>query len=181
MNDDSREPASTPDAPASPATPPAEATPSAERHDTTAKEELFEAIDHFKAAAAKLFERASKAPAISDVSRKVDDVAKKANEVAKKVEHSPPLKKVEELADKLDPAFDAAAKEAERVITKLGATAEPLARQLSSELGKLTKRITEQVGDLSAKRKTPAAEERQTTSEERLGAPDEGDKDSGVR
>ncbi len=121
-------------------------------HDSTAKEELFEAIDHFKAAAAKLFDRAVRTPALQQAVGKVD-------EVAKKVEQSPPIKKVEELADKLDPTFDAAAKEAERVITKLGATAEPLARQLSSELGKLTKRITEQVGDLANKGKPPAPEE----------------------
>lgn len=124
--------------------------PASGEHDTTAKEELFEAIDHFKAAAAKLFDRAARAPALKQVSHKVD-------EVAKKVEQSPPLKKVEELADKLDPTFDSAAKEAERVITKIGATAEPLARQLSEELGKLTKRITEQLGDLASRGRSGAS------------------------
>ena len=69
-----------------------------------AKDELFEAIDHFKRAANILFDRAAK-----------------------------------------DPTIKSATSEAERVIQKLGATAEPLAKQLTSELGKLTKRITDTV------------------------------------
>lgn len=69
-----------------------------------AKDELFDAIDHFKRAANILFDRAAK-----------------------------------------DPTIKSATSEAERVIQKLGATAEPLARQLTSELGKLTKRITDTV------------------------------------
>lgn len=46
-----------------------------------------------------------------------------------------------------DPTVKSATSEAERVIQKLGATAEPLARQLTGELSRLTKRITEQVSD----------------------------------
>jgi hypothetical protein len=69
-----------------------------------AKDELFEAIDHFKRAANILFDRAAK-----------------------------------------DPTIKSATTEAERVIQKLGATAEPLAKQLTGELSKLTKRITDTV------------------------------------
>lgn len=46
-----------------------------------------------------------------------------------------------------DPTIKSATSEAERVIQKLGATAEPLARQLTGELSRLTKRISEQVSD----------------------------------
>lgn len=69
-----------------------------------AKDELFEAIDHFKRAANILFDRAAN-----------------------------------------DPTIRSATTEAERVIQKLGATAEPMARQLTGELSKLTKRITDTV------------------------------------
>ncbi len=72
--------------------------------DSSAKNELLEAVDHFRRAANILFDRASK-----------------------------------------DPAVRTATEEAERVIKKLGDTAEPLARQLTSELAKLTKRITDTV------------------------------------
>jgi hypothetical protein len=79
-----------------------------------AKDELFEAIDHFKRAANILFDRAAK-----------------------------------------DPTVRSATSEAERVIQKLGATAEPLARQLTSELGRLTKRITDSVSEnLEGRRKS---------------------------
>jgi hypothetical protein len=88
-----------------------------------AKDELFEAIDHFKKAATIFFDRATS-----------------------------------------DPTVKSATDEAERVIKKLGDTAEPLAKQLTSELGKLTKRISEAVTDAaqSGKKKSappPADEE----------------------
>lgn len=76
------------------------------------REELFEAIDHFKKAANALFDRASK-----------------------------------------DPTIKSATSEAERVIQKLGATAEPLARQLTGELSRLTKRISEQVSETTGGRR----------------------------
>jgi hypothetical protein len=80
-----------------------------------AKEELFEAIDHFKRAANILFDRAAK-----------------------------------------DPAVKSATVEAERVIKKLGDTAEPLARQLTDEIGRLTKRISETVQEQIDARKRPS-------------------------
>lgn len=46
-----------------------------------------------------------------------------------------------------DPTIKSAATEAERVIQKLGATAEPLARQLTGELSRLTKRITDTLSE----------------------------------
>ena len=75
-----------------------------------AKEELFEAIDHFKNAASILFQRAT-----------------------------------------TDPAVKNARKEAERVAKKLGDAAEPLAKQLTDELGRLTKDVMKAVD--GAKRK----------------------------
>jgi hypothetical protein len=44
-----------------------------------------------------------------------------------------------------DPALRNAATEAERVLQRIGETAEPVARQVSSELGRLTRRIRESV------------------------------------
>ncbi|MBK8168862.1 MAG: hypothetical protein IPK60_00790 [Sandaracinaceae bacterium] len=69
-----------------------------------AKDELFEAIDHFRSAASILFERATK-----------------------------------------DTTLRQATAEAERVVQKIGATAEPLAKQLATELAKLTRTIVESV------------------------------------
>lgn len=112
--------------------------------DTTAKDELFEAIDHFKAAAGKLFDKAAASKTLKSVGDKVD-------EVASKIDKSTAAKKVEDLAGKLDPALETAGKEAERVISKIGASAEPLAKQLSSELGKLTQKITESISDVGKK------------------------------
>ena len=71
---------------------------------TKAKEELFEAIEHFRNAASILFDRATK-----------------------------------------DPAVRNATHEAERVIQKVGATAEPLARSLVGELAKLTRQVADAV------------------------------------
>ncbi len=108
--------------------------------DTTAKDELFEAIDHFKSAAAKLFDKAAGSKPVKRVSETIEDVGKKID---------PALTSV---ADKLDPAFDTAAKEAERVISKIGASAEPLAKQLTGELSKLTKKIGETLDSKKAKK-----------------------------
>jgi len=60
-----------------------------------------------------------------------------------------------------DPTIKSATSEAERVIQKLGATAEPLARQLTGELSRLTKRITEQVeGRRKSERPPPEDDDR---------------------
>jgi len=96
-----------------------------ERETDDAKKELFEAIDHFKQAASLFFDKASK----SDAARKVQSAIENASE------------KADGWAEKLDPALQSASKEAERVIGKLGATAEPLAKQLTGELKALTKRL----------------------------------------
>lgn len=54
-----------------------------------------------------------------------------------------------------DPTIKSATTEAERVIQKLGATAEPLARQLTGELSRLTRRITDSVSEnLEGRRKS---------------------------
>lgn len=57
-----------------------------------------------------------------------------------------------------DPTIKSATSEAERVIHKLGATAEPLARQLTGELSRLTKRISETV-EGRRKSETPPPED----------------------
>ena len=75
-----------------------------EKDDTTARDELFEALDHFKNAANILFDRATK-----------------------------------------DPAVRTATKEAEKVVKKVGDAAEPLAKQLTGELSRLTKNVLEAV------------------------------------
>lgn len=81
-----------------------------------AKDELFEAIDHFKNAASILFDRATK-----------------------------------------DPAVKSATKEAERVVKKIGSAAEPLAKQLTSELGRLTRDVRDAVeGGLGTAKKKGA-------------------------
>ena len=85
------------DAEREPATPPTDEA-------RQAKDELFEAIDHFKSAASILFQRAT-----------------------------------------TDPAVKNARKEAGSVAKKLGDAAEPLARQLTDELGRLTKDVMDTV------------------------------------
>lgn len=131
------------------------------KSDTTPKDELFEAIDHFKAAASKLFDRAASSETMKSVSQSAKKAGVKAKETAEKIDKSSAVKKLEEMGDKLDPAFSAASKEAERVITKLGATAEPIAHQLSEELGKLTKRIGDALGSAAegAKKSAKKADE----------------------
>lgn len=90
-----------------------------------AKQELFEAIDHFKKAANILFDRAAK-----------------------------------------DPAVKTATEEAERVFKKLGNTAEPLARQLTDELGRLTKRVSDTVADAAQSRRKSETPPPDDTEEE---------------
>lgn len=118
--------------------------------ETTPKDELFEAIDHFKSAASKLFDKAASSDAMKSVSETAKKAGEKAKETADKIDKSSAVQKLEDLGDKLDPAFSAASKEAERVISKLGATAEPIAAQLGEELGKLTKRIGDALGKTGA-------------------------------
>jgi len=79
-------------------------TPAGAPKERDAKDELFDAIDHFKNAAQILFQKARR-----------------------------------------DPMVHTAATEAERVLQKIGETAEPLAKQLTDELTKLTKKISETV------------------------------------
>lgn len=69
-----------------------------------AKDEIVEALDHFKNAASILFGRAVS-----------------------------------------DPAVKSATREASRIARKIGDAAEPLAKQLTSELGRLTKDVMETV------------------------------------
>lgn len=82
-----------------------------------AKEELFEAIDHFKNAASILFSRATS-----------------------------------------DPAVKKAGKEVRRVVDEVSDAAEPLAKELTTELGRLTKDIMKAV-DGTAKRTARRDEE----------------------
>ncbi|HJL20295.1 MAG TPA: hypothetical protein RMH99_31805 [Sandaracinaceae bacterium LLY-WYZ-13_1] len=98
-----------------------------------AKDELFEAIDHFRSAATILFDRASK-----------------------------------------DPAVKQATSEAERLARKLGDAAEPLARQLTSEVGRLTDDVWKMVegkGKRAAPPPPPPKDE--APSDERSGSSDE--------
>lgn len=92
-----------------------------------AKQELFEAIDHFKQAASLFFDKASKSPTAKKMQSAIESASEKADG----------------WTEKIDPAFESASKEAERVIGKLGASAEPLAKQLTGELKSLTKRFGE--------------------------------------
>ncbi len=119
-----------------------------------AKEDLFEAIDLFKSAASKLFDKAAQSKTVKTVTDSVEKLDPKIDAATKKVE------------DKLDPAFSSAAKEAERVFAKLGASAEPLAKQLGSELSKLTKKLGAAVDDVTAKAKEKAAKRKSESEEE---------------
>jgi len=103
-----------------------------------AKKELFEAIDHFKQAASLFFDKASKSPAVTKTVSAIESASEKADG----------------WTEKIDPAFESASKEAERVIGKLGATAEPLAKQLTGELKSLTKRFGD-VARGAGKRRPP--------------------------
>lgn len=83
-----------------------------------AKEELFEAIDHFKSAATILFNRATK-----------------------------------------DPTVRTATQEAERIARKIGDAAEPLAKQLTSELTRLTRDVMGAVEGAKPRRRDPRPSE----------------------
>jgi hypothetical protein len=85
--------------------PKTEASDTAVDHEErAAKDELFEAIDHFKNAASILFQRARK-----------------------------------------DPAVQGAKEEAGKIAKKIGDTAEPVAKQLTSDLKRLTKDVMDVV------------------------------------
>jgi len=115
-----------------------EATTESDNAGPDAKKELFEAIDHFKQAASLFFDKASKSPTAKRIESAIENASEKADG----------------WTEKIDPAFESASKEAERVIGKLGATAEPLAKQLTGELKSLTKRFGE-VARGGAKRRPP--------------------------
>jgi hypothetical protein len=125
-----------------------------------AKDELFEAIDHFKNAATLLFERALRDPhlqrakkaaraaaeAATDTARSAAETAKEAArhaaESAKDAAH-----RTREAADEVNartaPTAARLGREAERIVEKLGASAEPVARQLIGELARLTRSIAD--------------------------------------
>ncbi|MGE0785893.1 MAG: hypothetical protein AB7S26_09415 [Sandaracinaceae bacterium] len=81
-----------------------------------AKEEIFEAIDHFKNAASILFDRANN-----------------------------------------DPALKSATKEVRRVVDQVSVAAEPLAKGLTAELGRLTKDMMKAVESTTKAASTKAA------------------------
>ncbi|MEM9194507.1 MAG: hypothetical protein AAGF12_35345 [Myxococcota bacterium] len=72
--------------------------------DSSAKDELIEAIDHLRTAANILFDRAAK-----------------------------------------DPTLDRAHNEADRIVSRISESAEPLAKQLTGELAKWSKKLAEAV------------------------------------
>ncbi len=80
-----------------------------------AKDELFEAIDHFKNAASILFDRAAKDPGVRSAT-----------------------KEAEKILDKIGGA-------AEPVVKKVGEAPEPLAKQLTGELSRLTRNVLDAV------------------------------------
>ena len=110
-----------------------------------AKRELFEAIDHLKHAASLFFDRATQAPAVKGTRERLEHAIESASE------------KADSWSERVDPAFEAAGKEAERVIGKIGATAEPLVRQVTGELKELTQKFSGALG--GRKRRPPPAPE----------------------
>jgi DNA-binding protein H-NS len=114
-----------------------EAEPRPKRHtdatpeDGDAKEELFEAIDHFKNAASILFNRATKDPTVKSATKEAERIAR-------------------QIGDAAEPAT----KEAERIARKIGDAAEPLAKQLTSELTRLTRDV---MGAVEGKRRKPSS------------------------
>ncbi|MGF1466148.1 MAG: hypothetical protein ACFCGT_08430 [Sandaracinaceae bacterium] len=131
---------------------PAEAQPAAdeERRDAEAEgptaserraqDELASAIDHLRAAASLLFERAAK-----------------------------------------DPAVKSATREAERAARQVGDGLEPVARQVTSELGKLTKGVLEAVDGVTRPRGSRGAPPPAPRSEEEQEAGDGGRREEGRR
>jgi hypothetical protein len=95
----------------------------AEEH--SAKEELFEAIDHFKNAASILFGRAAS-----------------------------------------DPTVKTATKEAGRIAKKIGDAAEPLAKQLTDEVTRMTRDVMQAVEGKPKAAKKKKAEKAETDEEE---------------
>lgn len=95
------------------------------RAEPRAKDELFEAIDHFKNAASILFDRARK-----------------------------------------DPAVRSGLSEAERFAKKLGDAAEPLAKQLTDELGRMTKDVMKTVEGATKKKSSPPPSSSSSDDEE---------------
>ena len=145
-----------------------------------AKEELFEALDHFKRAASLFFDRGSEAtkaagesaekvlsgitPAVNSMAQ---SVSKEAEKVAEKIDPT-----VRSVADKVDPAVRSVAGEAERVITQIGSAAEPMAKQLTSELSKLTRKLTEGLEAMSDSSKRKSAPPIQTADEKKEDSAD---------
>lgn len=115
MTDESKKPGS--DAPKS-------AETSAEPQTKQAKDELFEAIDHFKKAATLLLERAQREPAVRTGVKDVERVVGK-------------------VTDATEPVLDKVQEAAQPMVTKVTETAEPLVKHFVSELGKLTKSLLE--------------------------------------
>lgn len=76
----------------------------------------------------------------ADAPPKPEKATDELAEAAKHVKHAAQI-----FFDKAskDPSFKAAAAEAERVIEKVGSSAEPLAKQIASELGKLGRAIAQ--------------------------------------
>ena len=108
-------------------------TPKAPERDVRdAKDELAEALGHFKAAATKLMDRAKDDPVVKASRTAMDDAIGKLDPALRSVQ-----KGADDLVDRIDPALEGATREAERIIEKIGQGAEPLARQLGEELGKL--------------------------------------------
>ena len=98
----------------------------ADRHEREAKDELFEAIDHFKNAASILFNRAKSDPAVRSVSKEAERVVRNIN-----------------------PAIGSAAREAERVVEKISDAVEPLAKQMGDAAEPIARQLTDEVGRLT--------------------------------
>lgn len=95
----------------------------ADPEERDAKEELFEAIDHFKNAASILFNRAASDPAVKNVTKEAGRVARQLGDAAE------PLAK------------------------QVGDAAEPIARQLTDEVGRLTRDVMDLIDGRGSRRK----------------------------
>jgi hypothetical protein len=94
-----------------------------------AKEELFEAIEHFRKAATILFERAQEKPAMKEAERVVDKVTEAA-----------------------DPVLDKVQAATKPVVDKVAEATEPVVKQAVSELAKLTRSLLDAVDKPPAKK-----------------------------
>lgn len=128
MTDESKKPESTA---------PKSAESAAEPEMRHAKDELFEAIDHFKKAATILFERAQREPAVRTGVKDVERVVGKVTDAA-------------------DPVLDKVQEAAQPMVDKVTETAEPLVKHFVSELGKFTKSLLE----TAEKRGKPEADDK---------------------